>query len=72
MTGLTPWGQLVRAWRIEHKVLLIEMAGDLGVGIDELSSYETGRRAIPKDIADKVEARMFPNGPAAHHSRKAQ
>lgn len=53
--SLTPFGRAVRGFRTERGLLLKDMADALGVSCAELSSIETGMRAIPTDIIGRLE-----------------
>lgn len=52
---LTPFGRVVRDFRLERRLLLGDMADALGLGCAELSSIETGKRAIPVDMIDRLD-----------------
>lgn len=56
MPFLTPFGRVLRDFRLERCLLLGDMADALGLGAAELSSIETGKRAIPTDMIDRLEA----------------
>lgn len=55
MPFLTPFGRVLRDFRLERCLLLGDMADALGLGAAELSSIETGKRAIPTDMIDRLE-----------------
>lgn len=56
MVNLTDFGVAVRKARLDAKVSLNDMAMDLGVTPAFLSSLEVGRKRIPADWAEKIEA----------------
>lgn len=50
----TPYGKLVRKHRIENGQKLKDMADYLGVKSSYISAIETGKKAVPVELADKV------------------
>ena len=61
---LTPWGRLIRGWRIERGMLLMDMADALGMTAPQLSDYEMGRKEITPEVSQAVCDFMFPaSGP---------
>jgi len=54
--ALTPFGKAVRKARLDADATLSEMAAALNVTSAFLSALETGRKKIPPDMAEKVEA----------------
>lgn len=76
---LTPFGKMVRKLRIDHSLLLKEMADAVGMSSAWLSGVETGRKPIPAGLVDKVASFLDLNGTqraelseAAEYSRKDQ
>ncbi|KQM36056.1 helix-turn-helix domain-containing protein [Sphingomonas sp. Leaf10] len=55
---MTPYGKAIRHLRIDHAMLLGEMAEALAMSPSYLSQIETGKKAIPSDMTGKV-VRMF-------------
>lgn len=55
---MTPFGKAVRHLRIEHEMLLGEMADMLGVSSSYISQIETGKKQIPDGFVEKV-AKLF-------------
>lgn len=55
-SSLTPFGRAIRDFRMERHLLLYDMSQALGLSNAELSSIEMGRRAIPTDMIDRLEA----------------
>lgn len=53
---LTPFGKTVRKLRIDRGWLLREMADGIGVASSFLSAVETGRKAAPDDLVDRISA----------------
>jgi transcriptional regulator with XRE-family HTH domain len=51
---MTPFGKAVRHLRIEHEMLLGEMADALSVSPSYLSQIESGKKAIPSQFSDRV------------------
>ena len=49
-------GKMLRKIRIEKDERLLHMAEKIGVSIAFLSAIETGRKAPPLDIADRIAA----------------
>jgi len=54
MEKLTPFGKMVRKLRIDHSLLLKEMADAVGMSSAWLSGVETGRKPIPAGLVEKV------------------
>jgi transcriptional regulator with XRE-family HTH domain len=54
MARLTPFGKLVRKHRIDHGLLLKDMADRVGRSAPFLSAVETGEKQIPADLVDQV------------------
>jgi transcriptional regulator with XRE-family HTH domain len=54
--ALTPFGKAVRKARLDADVTLSEMASALSVTSAFLSALETGRKKVPPQMAEKVEA----------------
>lgn len=54
MNALTEYGKILRHYRIDNQILLATMAKDLGYSPAYLSSIETGARAIPVDLTEKL------------------
>ncbi len=54
MGVLTEYGKELRHIRLDYSEILGTMADKLGVSPSYLSSIETGSRAIPPDLTDKV------------------
>lgn len=55
-SSLTPFGRAIRDFRMERHLLLHDMSQALGLSSSELSGIEMGRRAIPTDMIDRLEA----------------
>lgn len=55
---MTPFGKAVRHLRIEHEMLLGEMAEMLSVSSSYISQVETGKKQIPDGFVEKV-AKLF-------------
>jgi len=55
MVNLTEFGVAVRKARLDAKVSLSSMAGELGVTSAFLSSIEVGRKKISEDWVAKIE-----------------
>lgn len=51
---LNPFGKALRKLRIDRGWLLKDMAQGIGVATSFLSGVETGRKAIPAGLADKI------------------
>jgi len=51
---LTEFGQFLRKLRIDHDVLLKDMAEKLGVTASYLSAVETGKRNIPDNWIERI------------------
>lgn len=51
---LTELGKFLRHYRIEHGILLKDMAACLNIPSSFLSSIETGRKPIPSGLVDKI------------------
>lgn len=51
--ALDKFGRLLRDIRITRSLLLYDMARDLGMSSADLSSIETGKKPIPKDLFQK-------------------
>ena len=54
MNALTEYGKILRHYRIDNQILLADMAKTLGISPAYLSSIETGSRAVPADLTEKV------------------
>ena len=54
MKALTEYGKIVRHYRIDNQILLADMAKRLDLSPAYLSSIETGNRAIPPDLTEKL------------------
>lgn len=52
---LTAFGKVIRKLRIDHGLLLGNMAKKIGVSSAYLSSIELGERAVPKDFFQKIK-----------------
>jgi transcriptional regulator with XRE-family HTH domain len=52
---LTTFGKVIRKLRIDHGLLLGNMAKKIGVSSAYLSSIELGERSIPKDFFQKIK-----------------
>lgn len=52
---LTAFGKVIRKLRIEHNLLLGQMASKIGISSAYLSSIELGERNIPKDFLEKMK-----------------
>lgn len=52
--ALTPFGKALRKLRIDKDMLLKEMADGAGVTPAFLSAVEVGRKAIPKNLVDRI------------------
>ena len=53
---LTEYGKLVRKHRIDRGMTLREMAAALGMSPAFLSATETGRKPVPKELAERIAA----------------
>ena len=53
---LTAFGRFIRKYRIDHNILLKEMAERLGISSAFLSSIETGAKELPSNIEEKLMA----------------
>lgn len=51
---MTPFGKAVRHLRIEHEMMLGEMADALEISPSYLSQIETGKKSIPVDLVDRI------------------
>jgi HTH-type transcriptional regulator, competence development regulator len=51
---LNPFGKALRKLRIDRGWLLKDMAGGIGVATSFLSGIETGRKAIPPGMVEKI------------------
>lgn len=51
---MTPLGKEFRKWRIDHDLLLGDMADKLGISSSYLSQIEKGNKAIPPDFAERA------------------
>jgi transcriptional regulator with XRE-family HTH domain len=70
MVNLTDFGVAVRKARLDAKVTLNDMAIELDVTPAFLSGLEVGRKKIPKDWAEKIEAFFKTKGVAVPNLRK--
>ena len=52
--ALNSLGKFIRKYRIDHSLLLKNMADKLNIGSAYLSGMETGAKPIPSDMADKI------------------
>lgn len=60
MNALTEYGKILRHYRLDNRILLATMAKELDISPAYLSSIETGSRAIPAGLTEKVsEAYKF-------------
>ena len=59
---MTHVGRVLRQYRMEHNLLLKDMAAAMGVDSSWLANIETGRRSIPKGFVELVSStfRMTP------------
>ncbi len=53
---LNPFGKALRKLRIDRGWLLKDMAQGIGVATSFLSGVETGRKAIPAGLVDRIAA----------------
>lgn len=53
---LTKFGKTIRKLRIEHNMLLGNMAESLKISSSYLSSIEVGEREIPQDFFEKIKS----------------
>ncbi|ENZ77831.1 MULTISPECIES: helix-turn-helix domain-containing protein [Ralstonia] len=67
--ALTPFGKAVRKARLDAEVTLSDMAAALDVTSAFLSALETGRKKIPPQLAERVEAYFDKQGV---HTEKLQ
>lgn len=51
---LSPFGKEVRKLRIEHGMLMKDMAEKLALSPSWLSAMETGRKSVPEDTVDSI------------------
>ena len=51
---ITKFGQLMRGYRLNKRILLYDMASELNISCSELSGYETGKQVIPNELMIKV------------------
>lgn len=51
---VTELGKFLRKLRVDEGLRLFDMAGQIGKSTAWLSYIENGRKAIPKDFADKI------------------
>lgn len=51
---LTQFGKLLRKYRIEHNLILKEMADTLNIPSSYLSAIEMGRKTITKEFLNKL------------------
>lgn len=51
---VTPFGRLVRIWRMEKGVILKDMADALGITSSYMSALETGKKRLSDEIVDQV------------------
>lgn len=51
---MTPLGKEFRKWRIDHDMLLGDMADKLGVSASYLSQIEKGNKPIPPGFTDRA------------------
>ena len=54
MNVLTEYGKILRHYRLDNQILLATMAQKLNLSPAYLSSIETGNRAIPVDLTEKL------------------
>ena len=54
---LTEFGKVLRDYRINHNMLLYDMANELRVGSAYLASIEVGKREMPDNIAKDIKRR---------------
>jgi len=52
---LTVFGKMLRKYRIDHELLLKDMADELKVSVAFLSAVEIGRKKIPADFISKLK-----------------
>jgi len=69
---MTPFGKAIRHHRIEHEMLLGEMAEVLGVSPSYLSQIETGKKPIPGDMTAKIAGLFELDGAALSALREAE
>lgn len=55
--ALNKFGIFIRKFRIEKSMILKDMASDLGYNTAYLSGLETGTRAIPSDLEQKLRSK---------------
>lgn len=55
---MTPFGKLIRHYRIDHEMLMGDMADALTISASYLSQIETGKKPIPPGFVDRV-GRLF-------------
>lgn len=55
---LTEFGKFIRKYRIDHNILLKQMADKLEVSSAFLSAVETGVKAIPMNFEEKILAQF--------------
>lgn len=53
---LTAFGKVLRKFRIEHQLLLKDMADRLDVTVAFLSAVEVGRKKIPANLISKLKS----------------
>lgn len=51
---ITPVGRVLRQYRVDHDILLRDMAAVLGVESSWLSNIEMGRRSVPEDFVIRL------------------
>ena len=52
--NLSAFGRFIRKYRIDHNILLKQMADKLGYSSAFLSAIETGAKNIPSDLEQKI------------------
>lgn len=57
---ITPFGRLLRIYRCNHGIRLMEMADKIGLSSSTLSGIEMGKKPIPSGFI-KVIAQSYPD-----------
>lgn len=53
---LSNFGKILRKYRIDHELLLRDMADAIGISIAFLSAVEVGKKKVPADLIGKLSS----------------
>ncbi|ARB44970.1 helix-turn-helix domain-containing protein [Alloalcanivorax xenomutans] len=70
-TKATPFGRLIRKFRIDHGVVLKDMAAGVGVSTAYASAIELGNKKINEDFVNKVSSYFKLNAAAIEELKNA-